>query len=291
MKFSFIIASLGGNKQLQNCINSIEKAYEYKKGLEIEILVVFQNVKKNDCNIKTRYPGLTTFYYIHEKGLSRARNYAIKRSKGDFLIFLDDDAQIKEDFLNVLSESSLNNAAEAFCGRVFERDTNRAFSLCFANDKKRYLNRTDFRYFMGSSHIFKKGIIERIGFYDERFGAGAKYPGAEESDMFFRLKHRGAKVAYLPELVFYHPLIFGPKVFDYSYSVGAMLTKQLFIDRRHLFTYIFIITEILFKSFLRTLQSIFFPKSIELKNSKYRYRSAFLGTLKGVFDYIKGKNL
>ena len=291
VKFSFIIASLGRRQQLQNCINSIEKAYRYGKGFDIEIIVVLNGAKEKASNMKTRYPELTTFYYINEKGLSRARNYGIRESKGDFLVFLDDDAQIKEDFLNALLENSLVVSAEAFCGRIYEQNTDRVFSSCFTNEKKKYLKRMDFRYFMGSSHILKRSVIHKVGFYDERFGAGAKYPGAEESDMFFRIKREGGKIIYLPGLVFYHPLLHGPKVFEYAYAAGAVLTKQIFSDRWYLFTYLFIISNSIGKSTLRILQTIFFSKSIELKNKKFRYRYVLLGTLKGMFDYIKDESI
>jgi len=292
MKFSFIVASIGRDQQLQNCIDSIEKAYDYRKDFGIEILVVFQNIKENDCNIKIRYSELTTIYYINGKGLSRARNYAIKRSKGDFLIFLDDDAQIKENFLNILAESISITAVEALCGRILEKSTDRCFGLCFMNDKKKYLDRTDFRYFMGSSHVLKKSVIEKIGFYDERFGVGAKYPGAEESDMFFRLKRQGLKVIYLPELIFYHPIFYltpASQVFNYSYAVGAMLTKQMFSDSKYLFIYAFIITESIFKSFIRMLQNLLFTKTIAEKNKRFQFNSVFKGTIKGIIDYLKFK--
>jgi GT2 family glycosyltransferase len=148
-------------------------------------------------------------------------------------------------------------------------------------------------YFMGSAHVLKKSTIGRIGFYDEEFGAGAKYPAAEESDLFFRIKQQGGKVAYLPELIFHHPIndttsVF--KRFNYSYAVGAMLTKQIFLDGKNFFIYIAILSGIVFKSLLRTLQTIFFLKSIEAKNARFQYKSVLTGTLKGAGDYIKSMN-
>ena len=147
---------------------------------------------------------------------------------------------------------------------------------------------------MGNTHVLKKSAIEKIGSYDEKFGVGAKYPGAEESDIFFRLKHQGEKIFYLPELISFHPTYsIGSdfKRFNYSYAIGAMLVKQMCLDGKNIFIYLFIMAEIILKSFLRTLQVTFFLKSIENKNARYQYRYILIGTLKGACDYIRMHNV
>lgn len=289
MIFSFIISSLNDkNKQLEACISSIGKAYKYKKDCGIEILVAFQGLNKNNENLKINYPELVNFYYIEKKGLSYARNYAIRKSRGDFLVFLDDDAQIKEDFLQVLTWESNNSPAEVFCGRILECNTNQSFTAYFSNEKRLFLKITDFRYFMGSSHVIKKEIIEKIGFYDEEFGAGSKYHGAEESDLFFRLQRHGIKIQYLPNLVFYHPMYepFYSKAFNYAYAIGAMFKKQIILDTKHSLIYLFIASNIFLRSFLRNIQKLFF-KGIAIKDRQFHYKAAFIGMLKGFLEYSK----
>jgi len=287
MKFSFIITSLGNAGQLQNCVDSIEKADRPGRGTETEILVVFQGVKEGGCDIKVSNPASCCFYYTDGRGLSSARNYAIGKSKGDLLIFLDDDAEVREDFLRVLAGHCSEPGADAFCGKIMAHGTDNAYSLCFNDNRIRNLGRTDFRYFMGSSHVLKKSAIDKIGLYDERFGAGAKYKGAEETDLFFRLKKKGARIVYVPQLVYYHPLIYSFKSVDYSYAMGAVLTKQIFSDKKHIFVYLGLIIGTLLKTFLRVSQHVFFPKSIMLKNSRFRYRLMLSGTVKGMLDYSK----
>lgn len=288
-KISFIIASVDRDQELQQCIASIENAHVYKQDIPIEILVVIQNHTQRK-DIRILYPELTTFYYITERGLSIARNFAIGKSTGEYLVFLDDDTTIKEDFLDVLSNIILMTGANAICGKIIDPIKNQYYSVCFSENKCKPLNHFEFSYFMGSAHVLKKNVIEKIGFYDERFGTGAQYPAAEESDIFFRMKHEGEEIIYHPKLVFYHPLncvTSALKRFNYSYAVGAMITKQAFTDSSRLFIYLFIILEIISKSFLRSLQTVFFLKSIEIKNIRFRYRSVLAGTLKGIYDYIK----
>ncbi|MBN1384725.1 MAG: glycosyltransferase [Elusimicrobia bacterium] len=289
MKISFIVTSLDKEKELQSCILSIEEAHRYRNDVEIEILAIVQNTQKKKA-IKTGYPELSTFYYIPQTGLSAARNFAIKKSKGSFLVFLDDDAAVKEDFIDVLIKNT--SKADAFCGRILDPVNKQAFSRYFLNIEKKYLKRFDFRYFMGSSHVLKRSILEEIGSYDENFGAGSKFYGAEESDIFFRLLKQSKRVLYIPDLVFYHPVphkMSASKSFDYAYAVGAMLTKQITTDARHFFTYVFLIAEIIFKSLVRTIQSLFFWSSIRIKNEQFQYRSVFSGTIGGVIGYLRGR--
>ena len=289
MKISFIIPSVDRDQELQQCIASIENAYEYSKEIPIEILVVFQNTQQNK-NICTRYPGITTYYYINEKGLSVARNYGIKKSNGEYLVFLDDDATVKEDFLYTLSRNIILNNANAFCGRIYDPTRNVFFSELFHNKIKSKLNRFDFRYFMGSAHILSKKVIEEIGYYDERFGAGSQYPGAEESDVFFRLKAYNEKIYYLPELIFFHrfPDDISPlKIYDYSYAIGAVLIKNSILDKPHSFIYFIIIFEIILKASIRVLQTKLSPRFMQKRNARYQYYLVLKGLLKGIISFIR----
>lgn len=292
LKISFIIASVDRNQELQQCIASIERAYECTKGIDIEILVVFQGKEENKT-IKTNHPELSTFYCIKKRGLSLARNFAIRKSTGEYLVFLDDDAVIKEDFLGVLSKNIPIMEASAFCCRDIDPIKSRLYSGRFLENKPKSLNHFEYIYFAGYAHVLKKSVIEKIGFYDEKFGIGAKYPAAEESDMFFRLKYRGEKIFYLPDLVVYHPIAsVAPKLkrFNYAYATGAMLIRHMLLDKKHLLVYLYIYSQIVFKNFLRTLQTIFFSKSLETKNLIFHPISTLKGTLKGAYDYIVSLN-
>lgn len=288
LKISFIIATVDRSQKLQQCIASIERAYERSQNIDIEILVVFQDMEEGRV-IKTSRPELSTFYNIEGRGLSLARNFAIKKSLGEYLVFLDDDATIKENFLDVILKNISSFAVGAFCGKIVDPISNLLYSECFLCPVNKFLNRFEFMYFMGSAQVLRKTAIEKIGLYDERFGAGAKYPAAEESDIFFRLKHRDEEVVYLPELTFYHPINNATpafKRFNYSYAIGAMLAKQITLDINHFLIYLSIIFKIIAKSFLRTLQVSFFFKRIMAKNLRFKYRSVLAGTLNGVWDYI-----
>lgn len=286
MKISFILTTVDKEEELQNCIISIEEAYKYRNDIGIEILAVIQNTK-NPRVIKTGYPELSTFYYIPRTGLSAARNFAIIRSSGDYLVFLDDDAAVRNDFIDILLKNI--NEADSLCGRIINPVNNQPFSICFLEVSKRYLNRFNFRYFMGSAHVLKKTNLEEIGLYDDDFGAGSRFRGSEETDVFFRLIQNRKKVLYIPDLVFFHPVNYKTstsRAFNYAYALSAVLVKQIIEDKKHFFIYTFLLLEILLKSLIRTIQTFLFLNSIKAKNDQFQFRFVLAGTVKGILNYI-----
>lgn len=285
---SFIIASIDRDQQLQQCITSIEKAHEYKPNIPIEILVIIQKTKQKK-NIQLNHPVLTSFYYIDKVGLSAARNFAIEKSKGAYLVFIDDDATVQEDFVEVLFEEiKSHDKVNAFCGRLIDPVKNVPFSPLFSNTTPKYLDRVDFQTFMGSAHVLKKEIFEKIGCYDECFGVGAKYFGSEESDMFFRLKMANEQVLYLPTLVFFHlfPVVPPSYVYKYAFAVGAVLAKSCIKDKINFITYSYLVLQITIRAFIRMIQKMLFGGKYVEMDKKYHYGLVIKGTFVGIKDYV-----
>lgn len=289
MKISFIIASIDRDQQLQECIASIENAYQYRQDVLIEVLVVIQKAKGKK-NISISYPEITTFYYIDEIGLSVARNFAIAKSTGDYLVFIDDDASVNEKFIDILlTNIKTHTKVNAFCGRLIDPVQHIPFSKLFHNNDVKILRRFDYQYFMGSAHVLSREVIKRIGCCDERFGVGSKYYGSEESDIFFRLKIANEKVIYLPDLIFYHPIPVAPPryVYNYAYAVGAVLTKSCINDKVFFFIYCWIAIKITLKASVRILQKILMGGIYKDKDEKYHYSDVIKGTFKGINDFLR----
>ncbi len=228
VRFTFVVATVDRDTQLRKCVDSIEKAYSLSKNIPIEILIIVQKNKGSEGVLN--YSGNSKIFYIDKIGLSVARNYAIERSSGVYLVFIDDDAFVKEDFIErverlVVKHRNIN----AFCGRIMDHNCKSPFSRLFINENEKYLSRFDYQYFMGSAHILSRKVINKIGKYDENFGVGARFFGSEETDMFFRLKSAGERVLYSPEIVFFHPVPAANASYmgKYAYALSAAATKNL----------------------------------------------------------------
>lgn len=103
MKFSIIVPIFGVEKYLRMCIDSILnqdfKSYE---------LILVDDGSPDDCpDICDEYSGqYQEVKVIHKKngGLSSARNAGLKIAKGDYIIFVDADDQIKEKALSSINK-------------------------------------------------------------------------------------------------------------------------------------------------------------------------------------------
>ncbi|MDD5617977.1 MAG: glycosyltransferase [Candidatus Omnitrophica bacterium] len=289
-KFSVIIATYNRSDYLKRSIASIfEQDYQ-----EFEIIISDDASSDSTKDVPKSFNDPRIIYICNDRnsGLSATRNAGLKKSGGDFFVIIDDDTTLRKDFLRLLNKAISDTNMEAFCPKIIDPQDNLPFIEFALKKERQYLNYSDFNCFRGGSHIFSKDVLKELGLYDERFGIGSRYPAAEESDYFFRIKKSGRKILYCPELVAYHLKEINPssaKVFNYSYGIAAMFTKNLFSDPGHFYFYFYILSYRLLISLFRTLQYRFFPKSIQLKNYKYKYSSFLKGTACGIIDYIRFK--
>jgi glycosyltransferase involved in cell wall biosynthesis len=222
-------------------------------------------------------------------GLSSTRNAALKLVNGSYVVLIDDDTELKADFLERLNKIISETEADAYCPRVLGNTEGEPYVGIFAKIRKKYLGYLDFNYCIGLAQIINYEALRNTGYYDERFGIGSRYQAAEETDLFFRLKQQGRKVLYCPELTAYHrneDNVAKDKVFRYSCGIAAVLAKHATSDIRHSYIYLYILLQRILVSLMRSIQYLISPKSICKKNKIYRYKYFFLGTIKGFFYYL-----
>lgn len=97
MKISVIIPSKNGLRHLQDCLPSVIAATA-KAPFDTEIIVVDDN--STDCTFKEIPPRFAHVKFIKnpKSGVCSARNFAVKNSSGDWLLFIDNDVFLEEDF-------------------------------------------------------------------------------------------------------------------------------------------------------------------------------------------------
>ncbi len=96
MDISFIIPTIGRVDEvvlgLQSILDNTPKTYEY------EVLIIDQNGDNRLDNIIENYTKEMNIsqYKVSFRGVSRARNYGMRLSHGEFLNFPDDDSCLLE---------------------------------------------------------------------------------------------------------------------------------------------------------------------------------------------------
>lgn len=288
MRFSVIISTCNRAEMLKDAIQGI-----FNQGFaDYEIIVSDDASTDATRHVVESFGSAGKIVYLfsdRKLGLSATRNRALKSSRGEYIVLIDDDVILSRNFLEILDGVISSEKVNVLCPVLRDPLTSESF-VDLLDNKKRYLGLFDFNYFRGGAHIISRDVISNIGGYDERFGIGAKYRAAEETDYFFRLKKSGEKILYYPDLVVYHTRqteTSFAKAFSYSYGISAMLMKQILSDLCRAHFYIFIVGWRLMTSLARTLQYELFPKTIEAKNKMYQYRYFLKGTISGIADYLR----
>jgi len=100
MKISAIIPNYNKEKTIKKCIESI-----YREIKDIEIIIVDDFSKDNSVKIiKKHFPNVKLIVNKKNKGAAYCRNTGIKKSKGDYLFFIDSDVFLKKGFFKNMIE-------------------------------------------------------------------------------------------------------------------------------------------------------------------------------------------
>lgn len=230
------------------------------------------------------------------KNPSDNRNIGVKKSKGEILVFLDDDAIISKDYLKKLSKFLKKYPKIDIIGgpqltpkddRFFAKISGIALMSNFGAFKvnKRY-KKGELNFNAGETELtsanlcVKKKVFEKIDGFNINM-----YPG-EDPEFIFRAKNFGFKVAYNPEMIIYHRrrpnlLSFFGQFFKYG-LVRPKRNKILKDSKLFFMIPMFFSLYILFLCILIIINKIFLiPLEIYL----------ILSLIFSAYDSIKHKNI
>ena len=159
-------------------------------------------------------------FHLDWASLPGARNYAVRRSSGEIILFIDDDVQLTPGFLAAHGKNYLQNPeVGAVAGRVFDRmklgDSGGELEIEYlppqAMDPGIAWYHIDLVHTIkpqqvltarGCNMSFRREIFTKYGLrFDERFRGSAV---REESDFCLRLRQTGYKIWYDPEAHLVH---------------------------------------------------------------------------------------
>lgn len=152
--------------------------------------------------------------------LPGARNYAVRRSQGAIILFLDDDVQLPPGFLHAHARNYLEQPSiGAIAGRVFDRmklaDSGGGLTIedlppeamdpgiaWYYIDLVHTVKPQQVLSVRGCNMSFRREIFDKYGLhFDERFRGSAV---REESDFCLRLRQTGYKIWYEPDAHLIH---------------------------------------------------------------------------------------
>lgn len=236
MLFSLLIGTLNRADSIGYCLESLRKQ-TYK---DFEVVIIDQS--DNDLTEKTlqAYQDLAIVYErVPFKGLSRARNEAIRRAKGDYFCLIDDDAYYSEDYLTNIEKHIREDHQTIVSGylwnSIVKKDVTNYKDL---SEGRKLTPRQVIRYCPSPAVSFPKTVVSESGGFDEEFGVGAKYGAGEETDFILRAMFRGYTIRYFSDVKARHPheklaaaapQANAEKRASYNFGIGAMYEKQFLL--------------------------------------------------------------
>jgi len=210
---------------------------------EYEILLVDNNSTDDTVAISDRFhkefPHIRYIYVKEEKqGLSHARNRGIQESRGDVLVFIDDDARMHSEYFRYL-KIYVDQYPEmmAFGGRilpVYESRKEPSWLSPFLKPLVSALDKGDFvktfsksSYPIGANMGFRRSCIEQIGGFNTALGRSKKnLMGGEEKDICARIRQTGAVILYLPKISVDHIIPDSRTTMEYVRNVAYGIGKS-----------------------------------------------------------------
>lgn len=149
---------------------------------------------------------VTTFE--SKPGLAAARNCGWRKAVGEIVAFTDDDCYVAADYIDSMVEVFQEDPEIGFAGgRVLLFDKSDYRITIKESEERRLFHPRTFLP-AGSAHganmAFRKEVLDRIGGFDERLGAGTSYHASEDLDAFAAALWSGASGVYDPKPVVYH---------------------------------------------------------------------------------------
>lgn len=219
LRFSIIIVSWNALHHLKTFLPSVVKT-DYP-----DYEIVLANNASSDGTVewvRQNYPQVKVATFDKNYGYCGGNNRAVPHTSGDILIFLNNDVEVKEDWLKALnrcfSENEQIAAAQPkmlsyenpdyfeyagaaggfldkygypFCrGRIFDT---------VEKDQGQYNEPSDILWASGAALAIRKELFEDMEGFDEDFEFHM-----EEIDLCWRLWNMGYTVRYCPESVVYH---------------------------------------------------------------------------------------
>lgn len=141
---------------------------------------------------------------IPGRGLSKSRNNAIKKAKGDICIVADDDVQYTNTYIDIIKEIYTNNDVDIACFKTFKEEG----KVDYKKYPKREVQIKNIAEHTPSSIeiTFRLDSLKKENtFFDEQFGLGSWLIGGEEKLFIHDCINSGLLVKFFPHYIVRHP--------------------------------------------------------------------------------------
>lgn len=269
MKFvSVIILTYNRVKDVIDLLESL--SYQTYPHFEV-ILIDNNSTDETHKVIPERFPSVRYFRVFYNSGVPGGRNFGIVNARGDYLVFVDNDAVVESDFLEkIVSTFEKESQAGILTFKILNYYNKEIDSSTwiFNESMKHVEQNTPVHSFVGCGHAFQREVVDSIGLLWTRL-----FFLHEEKDYSLRLLHTPYLVYYTPDIIVYHKV--SPE-------------KRYDLNERSFYYNVRNIIWIYIRN-VSLLQSISFLSPLFVKIFLYSFRKGYVyHFFKGVIEGIAG---
>ncbi len=244
-KVSVVVCTYNGAGRIKSLLDSLKKQ-TYKN---LEIIIVDDGSTDGTSDIVKKYP-FKLIKHKGNRGLADSRNTGVKNSKGDIIVFTDDDCVADKNWINEIANCYKKSPeVNAVGGRIepysletyFEKYDHYAkhpiyfhpteagsksrvksyFGKMFSYKKKKLKNGQKLSAVMGLNSSYKKDIILKVGMHQPGLRRGIDW------DLNTKLnKHDLLNAVYCDKAIIHHKHRIGFKAFvKHMFSYGKAYPK------------------------------------------------------------------
>ena len=210
---SILILNYNGKALLKQCLDSIFA----QNRSDFEVILADNNSSDDSVSwTKENYPQVKIIEHKKNLGFAGGNNYALPYANGEWIFFLNNDAFLEKNCLNVLVEHIKGRKAEqlVFAPLMLKSDlphlVDSAGDMLYpwgyayryenvrADEKKILEDREIFAACCGAA-VFNKDLLRRLNGFDDDF-----FLYYEDIDLSLRARHLGAEIMFVSQARVFH---------------------------------------------------------------------------------------
>lgn len=286
---SLIICTRNRASQLGRCLQAVARAARSASDVPFELVLVDNGSTDETKAVLDDWRASQSFRVkiIDEPrpGLSRARNAGLAVADHSIIAMTDDDCEIDTHYIRDLMAAFARDKGPTVRGGRVELGDPEDLPISIKTEARAREFRHGMRpggFFMGANMAFSRAVYETIGPFDERFGAGARYIAAEDTDYIMRACQAKIPIYFDPSFSVKHfhgrrdDQIVVKLIEGYNLGDGALYAKHFFAGRTG-FLY-------LYKGFIAAFSEVF-GRAIPDPSVKNIHRLAFRCLVRGFALY------
>ena len=204
-RFSIIIPTYNTEFVLDECLKAL--CIQSQKKAAFEVIVVNDGGNDKTKEIVQKYNNKISIQYLYQEnnGPAAARNFGIKNSKGEIILFIDDDSLPTHNWFESTVDAWNKYPDYDGIGGYTTYDMDESI-YCRVNSNffnwylRQYADDQQHPFLVTCNAGYKKSVLEKVNYFDESY----KRASGEDRDLNIKIARIGGKLRLDKNILVYH---------------------------------------------------------------------------------------